>query len=126
MSSPPSRHAFARERHRLSRPPAGYWRVGCAPRLRSCPRLLPLADGDYATADRIARLLRDAMRRATEGSGAEFVDMYAASRGHDVCANQPWVNGRFTDQLEALAFHPFDDGMRAVAARIVARVRAVG
>ncbi len=99
----------------------GYPRI--APRTGSCPRLLPLAEGDYATADRVARLLRTAMRRAARSHDADFVDMYAASRGHDVCAKDPWVNGRFTDQLRALAFHPFADAMRAAATRIVTRLR---
>lgn len=100
----------------------GYPRI--APREGSCPRLLPLARGDYATADRIARLLRDAMRAAARDNGAGFVDMYAASRGHDVCADDPWVNGRSTDRLAALAFHPFADAMRAAAARVSARARS--
>ena len=45
--------------------------------------------------------------------------MYAASRGHDVCSESPWVNGRFTKQQAALAFHPFATGMRAAADLIV-------
>lgn len=98
----------------------GYPRI--APADGTCPRLLPLAEGDYVTAERIAESLRLAMRRAARSTDAEFVDMYAASRGHDVCSEDPWVNGRFTDQTAALAFHPFADGMRAVARRVVDRL----
>ena len=43
--------------------------------------------------------------------------MYAASRGHDICSSDPWVNGRVTDRQRALAYHPFAAGMRADAAR---------
>ena len=48
--------------------------------------------------------------------------MHTPSRGHDVCSKAPWVNGSSTDQRAALAFHPFASGMRAVAARIIARL----
>jgi hypothetical protein len=45
----------------------------------------------------------------------EFLDVYAASRGHDVCSDDPWVNGRQTDTSRAAAFHPFPEGMAGVA-----------
>lgn len=99
----------------------GYPRI--APSQGTCPRLLPLASGDYATAERIAKSLATAMRSAARSTGVGFVDMHATSRGHDVCSKDPWVNGQTTDQGAALAFHPFAAGMRAVADRIVARLR---
>jgi hypothetical protein len=46
--------------------------------------------------------------------------MYAASAGHDVCADEPWVNGRRTDRDRALAFHPFPEGQEAVAVELAA------
>jgi hypothetical protein len=49
-----------------------------------------------------------------------YVDMYAASRGHDICSADPWVNGRVTDRQRALAYHPFAAGMRADAERVLA------
>jgi hypothetical protein len=51
------------------------------------------------------------------------VDMYAASRGHDICSAAPWVNGRVTDRQRALAYHPFAAGMRADADGVVAALR---
>ena len=41
-----------------------------------------------------------------------YVDLYALSRGHEVCSDEPWVNGRETDQARALAFHPFAEAAR--------------
>ena len=49
--------------------------------------------------------------------------MDAASRGHDICSSDPWVNGRVTKRGVALAYHPLLAGMRADAARVVAALR---
>lgn len=95
----------------------GYPRI--SPEEGTCPRLLPLAEGDYRTASRVGASLNRAMKRSAEAAGVDFVDMYPASRGHDVCSARPWVNGRFTDSRKALAFHPLPAGQRAVADRIV-------
>lgn len=84
---------------------------------------LPLADGDYAYARRVTAGLNDALRGAARDAGATFVDVGAASAGHDICADEPWVNGRSTDQQAALAYHPFAAGQRAVA-RLVRRTLA--
>jgi lysophospholipase L1-like esterase len=91
----------------------GYPRV--APSHGACPDLLPYATGDVGFGDEVLRGLNTAMHRAADRAGAEFLDMYAASRGHDVCSDQPYVNGVHTDQQRAAAFHPFPRGMRAVA-----------
>ena len=95
----------------------GYPRIG--PSDGTCPRLLPFASGDYRQADLAARSLNDALRAAARSTDVEFVDMYAASDGHDVCSDRPWVNGQFTDRAAALAFHPLPAGMAAVANRVL-------
>lgn len=99
----------------------GYLRLAPADG-QTCPARLPLADGDYRLARRIATSLDHVMRGAARSGGAGFVDMYAASRGHDICSATPWVNGAVTRQDAALAFHPLAAGMRAVARRILARL----
>ena len=91
----------------------GYPRI--APGRGECPALLPYATGDVAFGDEVLRRLNTAMRRAADRAGAEFLDMYAASRGHDVCSAAPFVNGVNGDQQRAAAFHPLLRGMRAVA-----------
>jgi lysophospholipase L1-like esterase len=94
----------------------GYPRI--APPRGECPDLLPYATGDVPFGDEVLRGLNSAMRRAADRAGAEFLDMYAASRGHDVCSAQPYVNGVHTDQQRAAAFHPLPRGMRATAAAL--------
>ncbi|WP_460819007.1 SGNH/GDSL hydrolase family protein [Nocardioides korecus] len=76
---------------------------------------LPLATGDYAWAEGINRALTRAVEGAAARSGATYVDVWTASRGHDICSSSPWINGSVTDQRRALAFHPFAVEQRAVA-----------
>lgn len=98
----------------------GYPRL--VPTRGGCPRLLPLARGDYRLARRVQRGLEQALRAAARVTGTGYVSMYGASRGHDICADDPWVNGQFTDQTAALAFHPFSAEMTAVADRVADRL----
>lgn len=79
---------------------------------------LPLAAGDYAEGRRISQTLDRALQRAARRTNVAFVDMYAASRGHDICSKRPWVNGSVTNRQKALAYHPFASGMRAVAREV--------
>jgi lysophospholipase L1-like esterase len=94
----------------------GYLRL--APDRGTCPEL-PLATGDYAQGRRVSRMLDRALAQAARRAGVEFVDMYTASRGHDICSDHPWVNGSVTDRARALAYHPFAVGMRADADAVV-------
>jgi lysophospholipase L1-like esterase len=98
----------------------GYLRL--VPDRGSCRRL-PLARGDYAEGRRISRVLDRSLARAARLADVGFVDMYDASRGHDICADEPWVNGSNTDRDRALAYHPFAAGMRAYADEVL---RALG
>lgn len=91
----------------------GYPRL--LPDLGSCPDLFPLATGDVAYVRDMTERLTGAMRAGAEAAGAEYVDVWAASAGHDICAFAPWVNGRVTDQRTALAYHPFASEQVAVA-----------
>ena len=98
----------------------GYLRL--VPDRGSCVGL-PLAAGDYAEGRRISEALDRALRQAARRTGTTFVDMYAASAGHDICAATPWVNGNVTVREKALAYHPFASGMRADAREVL---RALG
>ena len=79
-----------------------------------CP-LIPLAPGDVREVARLELDLRNALADAARRGGATFVDMYARSRGHEICSADPWVNGFRTNQQAALAYHPFAAEQRAVA-----------
>lgn len=91
----------------------GYPRI--APADGACPNRLPFAAGDVAFGDRVVRELDEALAAAADAAGAEYLDLYAASAGHDVCSAEPWVNGRRTRTGVALAFHPLAAGAHATA-----------
>lgn len=76
---------------------------------------LPIATGDYDYVRSLNKGLDDAVRTAATNDGVEFIDIYTASAGHDMCSSDPWVNGPVTDPQAALAFHPFEAEQVAVA-----------
>lgn len=85
------------------------------PESGTCPEL-PLAAGDYAYVREVTSALNDALEAAAEAGSATYVDVEAASEGHDVCAgDEAWVNGTQTDLSRAIAFHPFAVEQQAVA-----------
>jgi hypothetical protein len=84
----------------------------------SCPRLLPLTRSEQREAMSLQTRLNDAMRRAAERAGALFVDLFPASRGHDICSDKPWVNGRRNVPGQAMAYHPLGTAMQGVAREI--------
>jgi lysophospholipase L1-like esterase len=80
----------------------------------TCPSLLALATGDYAYARRINLGLAHAVEQGAARADG-YVDVFRASAGHDLCSDDPWINGMNTDVRRALAFHPFAAEQRAVA-----------
>lgn len=81
----------------------------------TCPALLPLATGDVAYARTINEGLVAAQEKGAKAAKGEFVDLYPATAGHDICADHPWINGRYTDAKRALAFHPFETEQKKAA-----------
>lgn len=84
---------------------------------------LPLAEGDLPFARTVNRGLAEALEEAARASGAEYVDVYALTEGHDVCSDDPWIAGRETIPGEALAFHPTAEEQQAVADEIIRVLR---
>jgi lysophospholipase L1-like esterase len=85
----------------------------------TCPELVPFAEGDYAYINSIIEGLDDALVGAAKDTGVEWVDVYQASRNHDICAEKPWVNGFSGDQTQATILHPFAAEQAAVAQLIL-------
>lgn len=99
----------------------GYPRL--LPKSGGCAKL-PIAAGDYGYVRALTAGLNDAVEAAAAAGGATFIDVYAASAGHDICSADPWVNGKDTDPAAALAYHPFANEQQAVADLIVAALPA--
>ncbi len=81
----------------------------------TCPDRVPFATGDYRFVDRVNRGLVEAQRRAAAKAGVGFADVYAASEGHDICSDEPWVNGADTAPDGTIPFHPFAVGQAGMA-----------
>lgn len=69
--------------------------------------------------------LNRAVHRAAVTERAEYIDMEPASKGHELCSAQPWING-VEEVPRAAGMHPFPEEGRAVAAAVTAAVRASG
>jgi lysophospholipase L1-like esterase len=83
---------------------------------------LPLAAGDYAYAEQVNRALTDAVRRAAAATGTTYVDVWALSKGHDICSDDPWVNGAQDARNKAPRYHPFLAEHEAVAKLVASMV----
>lgn len=80
---------------------------------------LPLADGDYAFAYHLVELLVRAQERAAARADVEYLDVFAASRGHNMCAKDPWIAGVNPDRDDAAPLHPFPEEQNLVSDLLV-------
>jgi lysophospholipase L1-like esterase len=83
---------------------------------------LPLALGDYAFAHRTNELLVRAQKRAAAETKVEYVDVFTASRGHDVCAQDPWIAGLHPTRTDTMPLHPFPKEQQFVADLLIDRL----
>lgn len=96
----------------------GYPRL--VPATGTCDRL-PMSASEVAFVHDVNRRLAAALRRGARAAGADHVDMWAASRGHDACAADPWVAGVRPEQPGA-PIHPYAAHQVAVADALAALV----
>ena len=88
----------------------------------TCDLAAAYAVGDHAYINRIVQALSDAIEAAAKDVGVDWVDVYGASRGHDVCSDEPWVNGVTEDQTLANVLHPLPTEQAAVARMILEKL----
>lgn len=88
----------------------------------TCRPRLPLAVGDYAYVLDLNLQLSEAVKEGGTAAGAEFVDMVAASQGHDICSDQPWVAGIRGKDNFAAGLHPYPAEQKAVADLVLAEL----
>lgn len=90
------------------------------PESGTCPDLAPFADDDYPLLVEIIKGLSDVLESAAAERDLAFVDVYTASAGHDVCSDDPWINGASLAPDGTIPFHPFAEEQRAVADLVAA------
>jgi lysophospholipase L1-like esterase len=76
---------------------------------------LPIARGDVAFAYDAAREVTETLRSAADTMGIEYVDVWSATDGHDICARKPWIAGSEPERGDAFAYHPFPEEQEVVA-----------
>ncbi|MFL6158602.1 MAG: SGNH/GDSL hydrolase family protein [Marmoricola sp.] len=85
-----------------------------------CPDQVPVPAEAAQRIRETGTMMNDTLRSAARRTHVDFIDMYAASEGHDVCSASPWVNGQRAVPGQALPFHPYVAYHEAVADKIVA------
>lgn len=94
----------------------GYLRV--APADGVC-EAFPVSAAAARQADTIEKQINASLAAAAKARKATFIDSYAISAGHDICAGtEAWINGPRNAVFRAAAYHPFRAGMDAVARQI--------
>ena len=89
----------------------------------SCPDRLPLAVGDVAYANTVIRALNSELEAVAEATGSDYLDIHTPTAGHDMCAEDPWIQGAVSEPGVALLFHPRIAEQRAVAELLVDLLR---
>ncbi|NYG58258.1 lysophospholipase L1-like esterase [Nocardioides daedukensis] len=92
----------------------------------TCRDRFPIAEGDFAYAREINQTFNENLKQAAKEHDVEFVDMWSLSRGHDLCSDDPWVNGSTNLPDKAAPYHPFAAEQEAAAQAVVELVRKSG
>jgi lysophospholipase L1-like esterase len=82
---------------------------------------LPLATGDYPFAASVMQQIVDAQESAAEAADAEYIDVFTATQGHDICADDPWIAGA-VPKRPGLAYHPYAEEQDVVADLLMAKI----
>ena len=93
----------------------------------TCPRL-HLTPEEADAGREVARRLVELTAEAAARDRVELLEASVLSRGHDVCSDDPWINGFvFPAKVSSFgpaAFHPNAKAMEAIAAALAQRLRA--
>lgn len=84
-----------------------------------CPAM-PLAPADYPVGRELFSEVTRALEAGAEKADAEYIDVWSATEGHDICAKDPWVAGASPDPKRGgFAFHPYIEEQQAVTELLV-------
>jgi hypothetical protein len=86
-----------------------------------CPQF-PISKGDVPLALRLNKALVRAQKYAAEKVGTDYVDVYAATEGHDMCAKDPWLAG-MEPTAPAAPYHPYQKEQDVAADLVTELVR---
>jgi lysophospholipase L1-like esterase len=89
-----------------------------APARGACAEL-PVARSDAALARRVNVLLTEELEAAAADAGVDYVDVFAATEGHDLCSDEPWIADGSARPPEAAPYHPLAAEQQVVADLLV-------
>jgi lysophospholipase L1-like esterase len=84
---------------------------------------LPVPEAQVTRMREALKVVNEQWSAVAKQAGALYVDMYTASEGHDICSDDPWINGYLPVPGKAQGLHPFASYEKAVADRIVELVK---
>lgn len=84
----------------------------------SCAGRQPVTVGDVAYLHGILGRVNSMLAATSAANGATFVDTSAATKGHDVCSDDRWIEGALPGS-PAVPFHPNATGERAMAGAVL-------
>jgi lysophospholipase L1-like esterase len=90
----------------------------------NCDSQLPLPTKALDRLRASGPAVNDTLQSVAKSAGVDFIDMYTASAGHDVCSADPWVNGQRYVVNQALPYHPYLAYHVAVANKIYALLKS--
>ncbi|WP_441246752.1 SGNH/GDSL hydrolase family protein [Kitasatospora sp. McL0602] len=85
----------------------------------SCLGEQPVTVGDVAYLRGVLVKLNSMLAATSAANGATFVDTTAATKGHDVCSDDRWIEGALPGS-PAVPFHPNAKGEQAMAGAVLA------
>lgn len=89
------------------------------PEAGNCPQRLAIADDELDHARNMATQLRRVTAEIAQQSGAQLIRASEITRGHDICASEPWAFGwEFAPSTYGwgpMAYHPNAKAMTAIA-----------
>ncbi|MER8223535.1 SGNH/GDSL hydrolase family protein [Streptomyces sp. NPDC094143] len=90
-----------------------------------CRPLAPIADGDVAYLRDTTKRLNSMLASEARKAGAVFVDVYNATKGHDMCqpANKRWIEPPLNPAPGTMAVHPNIMGQLFIAQAVDARLK---
>ena len=85
----------------------------------TCAGRQPVTVGDVSYLHGILGKVNSMLADTSAANGATFVDTTAATKGHDVCSDDRWIEGALPGQ-PAVPFHPNAYGEKAMAGAVLA------
>lgn len=99
----------------------GYPRI--LPAEGSCAALPELDQARLDAANYLFDYLNRQLQSTARQTGADFIDVAKLSADHELCSEDPWVQGKRSRPGKSVAYHPLAAEQRAVAEALAEQVR---